>query len=121
MPRGAGGLLLPKDPEFREKYGPRGVLHSRADGRVENTGPLTSKADGDHRRGDLRPRHPVHRRGRGPGHAVLRLVQHHRMHVWTHLKKETVGRTGVGLYPDGMVEHDDMVGALLGRLEELGI
>ena len=32
-----------------------------------------------------------------------------RMHVWTRLKKEAQGRTGIGLYPDGMVEHDDHV------------
>ena len=36
-----------------------------------------------------------------------------RMHVWTRLKKESVGRTGIGLYPDGMVEHDDAVGKML--------
>jgi arylsulfatase len=36
-----------------------------------------------------------------------------RMHVWTHLKKESDGVTGVGLYPDGMVEHDKMVGQML--------
>jgi arylsulfatase len=29
------------------------------------------------------------------------------MHVWTHLKPEYQGKTGIGLYPDGMVEHDD--------------
>ena len=44
-----------------------------------------------------------------------------RMHVWTHLKKETDGRTGIGLYPDGMVEHDKMVGEMLKRLKDLGI
>jgi hypothetical protein len=33
----------PKDPEFRKKFGPRGVLHTWADGRSENTGPLTKK------------------------------------------------------------------------------
>ena len=44
-----------------------------------------------------------------------------RMHVWTHLKPSAEGRTGIGLYPDGMVEHDDMVGALLKRLDDLGI
>ena len=44
-----------------------------------------------------------------------------RMHVWTRLKKESVGRTGIGLYPDGMVEHDDMVGRALNKLDELGI
>ena len=44
-----------------------------------------------------------------------------RMHVWTHLKPESEGVTGVGLYPDGMVEHDGQVGQLLDKLEELGI
>jgi arylsulfatase len=43
------------------------------------------------------------------------------MHVWTRLKKESIGRTGVGLYPDGMVEHDDMVGKVLKKLDDLGI
>ncbi len=33
----------PKNPEFREKFGPRGVIHSYADGKVEDTGPLTKK------------------------------------------------------------------------------
>src|SRR5262249_59275711 len=42
-----------------------------------------------------------------------------RMHVWTHLKKESIGRTGVGLYADGMVEHDDMVGRLLAKIDAL--
>ena len=44
-----------------------------------------------------------------------------RMHVWTRLKEESVGRTGVGIYPDGMAEHDDHVGKLLAKLDELGI
>ena len=43
------------------------------------------------------------------------------MHVWTHLKKAAEGTTGIGIYPDGMVEHDDMVGALLKQLDDLGI
>ena len=43
------------------------------------------------------------------------------MHVWTHLKKSAEGRTGIGLYPDGMVEHDDMVGEVLKQLDDLGI
>ena len=44
-----------------------------------------------------------------------------RMHVWTHLKPSAEGRTGISVYADGMVEHDDMVGGLLKRLDELGI
>ena len=43
------------------------------------------------------------------------------MHVWTRLKPEAEGRTGIGLYPDGMVEHDDHVGLLLDKLDDLGI
>jgi len=33
----------PKSPEFRKKFGPRGVIHSYADGKIEDTGPLTKK------------------------------------------------------------------------------
>jgi len=43
------------------------------------------------------------------------------MHIWTHLKKESQGKTGLGVYPDGMVEHDAMVGQLLDKLHELGL
>jgi arylsulfatase len=43
------------------------------------------------------------------------------MHVWTRLKKEAVGRTGIGIYPDGMVEHDDHVGQLLKKIDDLGL
>ena len=43
------------------------------------------------------------------------------MHVWTRFKKEAQGRTGIGLYPDGMVEHDDHVGLILEKLDDLGI
>ena len=44
-----------------------------------------------------------------------------RMHIFTHLKKESEGKTGLGIYPDGMVEHDAMVGQLLDKLKELGL
>ena len=43
------------------------------------------------------------------------------MHIWTHLKPESEGKTGLGVYADGMVEHDAMVGQLLAKLEELGV
>jgi arylsulfatase len=43
------------------------------------------------------------------------------MHIWTHLKKESEGKTGLGVYPDGMVEHDGHVGKLLDKLDQLGI
>ena len=44
-----------------------------------------------------------------------------RMDVWTHLKEESKGKTGLGAYPDGMVEHDGHVGTLLDKLDHLGI
>jgi arylsulfatase len=44
-----------------------------------------------------------------------------RMHIFTHLKKESEGKTGLGVTPDGMVEHDGMVGQLLKKLDDLGI
>jgi arylsulfatase len=44
-----------------------------------------------------------------------------RMHIFTHLKKESDGKTGLGLYPDGMVETDGHVGQLLKTLEDLGV
>ena len=44
-----------------------------------------------------------------------------RMHIWTRLKPESQGKTGLGIYPDGMVEHDAEVGQLLKKLDDLGI
>jgi arylsulfatase len=44
-----------------------------------------------------------------------------RMHIFTHLKEESKGVTGLGTYADGMVEHDAMVGQLLDKLKELGL
>ena len=43
------------------------------------------------------------------------------MHIWTHLKPSSQGVTGLGIYPDGMVEHDGQVGEHLTKLDELGI
>jgi arylsulfatase len=44
-----------------------------------------------------------------------------RMHIFTHLKKESDGKTGLGIYADGMVEHDGHVGQVLAKLKELGL
>ena len=44
-----------------------------------------------------------------------------RMHIFTHLSPEAEGKTGLGIYADGMVEHDAQVGQLLDKLDELGI
>jgi arylsulfatase len=43
------------------------------------------------------------------------------MHIFTHLKPGSEGKSGLGVYADGMVEHDAQVGQLLDKLKELGI
>ena len=111
----------PKDPAFHKEFGPRGVLHSYADGKIEDTGPMTRKrmetADDEFTNGAIAFIEKAHKAGK-PFFVWLSAT---RMHVWTHLKEESEGVTGIGLYPDGMVEHDKAVGRVLAKLEELGI
>lgn len=115
----------PKDPGFKKKYGPRGVLHSwaNADGtqRIEDTGPLTRK-----RMETIDEEVHKHamafmdRQAQGEKPFFL-WYNSTRMHCWTHLKKDSYGKTGIGIYPDGMVEHDGFVGQVLKKLDDLGI
>ena len=115
----------PKNPEFKKKFGPRGVLHCKADGKggqtIEDTGPLTKKRmetmDEEITAGALDFIERQHKDGK----PFFCWWNSTKMHVWTHLKKECVGKTGLGVYPDGMVEHDRQVGQLLAKLDELGI
>lgn len=111
----------PKDPAFRETFGPRGVIRSSADGQIEDTGPMTRKrmetADDEFLAASV----DFIKRANDQEKPFFLWHNSTRMHVWTHLKEEAVGRTGIGLYPDGMAEHDDQVGVLLDLLDELGI
>ena len=111
----------PKDPEFKKKFGPRGVIRSYADGRIEDTGPLTIKrmetVDEEVTTAAL----DFMDRATAADKPFFLWWNSTRMHVWTHLKPESEGKTGLGVYADGMVEHDAMVGQLLAKLEELGI
>ncbi len=115
------GYYYPKDPEFKKKYGPRGVIHSFADGKVEDTGPLTRQRMETIDEEVHTEAMDFLERGVEAKKPVFLWYNTTRMHVFTHLKKESVGRTGIGLYPDGMVEHDDYVGKVLKKLEDLGI
>ena len=100
----------PKDPEFKKKFGPRGVIKSTADGKIEDTGPLTIKrmetVDDEVTAGAL----DFMERAKKADKPFFLWWNSTRMHVWTHLKKESEGKTGLGIYPDGMVEHDGHVG-----------
>ncbi|AYC32763.1 arylsulfatase [Pseudomonas cavernae] len=111
----------PKDPEFRKKYGPRGVVHSYADGKIEDTGPLTRKRMETIDEEFLQATESFIDKAHKTDKPFFVWFNSTRMHVWTHLKKESQGKTGIGLYPDGMVEHDGQIGQLLKKLDDLGI
>ena len=111
----------PKDPEFKKKFGPRGVIKSTADGKIEGTGPMTRKrmetADDKFTASAL----DFIERSVKADKPFFTWVTGTRMHIHTRLKEASIGKTGIGIYPDGMVEHDGHVGLLLDKLEELGV
>ena len=111
----------PKDPEFRRKFGPRGVIHSYADGKIEDTGPMTRKRMENADEEFLAAGMKFIDKAVKDDKPFFVWMSTTRMHVWTRLKPESQGVTGIGLYPDGMVEHDGHVGKLLDQLEELGV
>jgi arylsulfatase A-like enzyme len=111
----------PKDPQFRKKFGPRGVLHSFANGKIEDTGALTKKR-----------METIDEEVTGrcldfidKAHAAKRPFfvwwNSTHMHFRTHINRAMQGKSGQGFYNDAMVEHDEQVGVLLRKLDELGI
>ena len=111
----------PKDPKFREKFGPRGVIKSSADGKIEDTGPLTKKRMETVDDETLDVALNFIERAHEAGKPFYVWWNGTRMHFRTHVKKELRGISGQDEYADGMVEHDMHVGKLLDKLDELGI
>ena len=128
----------PKFPRFKEMFGPRGVFHCYAtdtvstlpdDGRFgkwgkqrcEDTGPLTKKRmetiDEEVLAQTMRFLDEKQKEGK-PWFVWFNTT---RMHIETHLKAESEGKTGLGVVPDGMVEHDGHIGQLLKKLAEMGV
>lgn len=127
----------PDNPLFAAQFGPRGVIHSFASdedddtedrryGRVgkqviEEQGPLTTEwmetIDEDLLDGAI----DFIDRAHAEDDPFFVWFCPTRMHIWTHLKEESEGVTGLGVQADGLVEHDGHVGQLLDHLDELGI
>ena len=127
----------PTNAAFFAKFGPRGVLHCFATDKddptvdprfgkvgkqtIEDTGPLSIKrmetVDDEFTAATIKFMEKAH----ADGKPFFVWWNASRMHIWTHLKASSVGKTGLGVYADGMVEHDAAVGELLGELKKLGI
>ena len=110
-------------PNFRERFGPRGVIHSYVDGRIEDTGPLTKKRMEtiddeivDAATDFIQKQHNA----AAPFFVWVNMTH---MHLRTHPKPESVGQAGrwQSPYHDTMIDHDAQVGTLLDLLDELGL
>jgi arylsulfatase len=110
-----------KDPALRKQFGPRGVIHSFADGRITDTGPLTKKRMETIDEEVTVKALDFMERAAKSNKPFFLWWNSTRMHVFTHLKAASEGKTGLGIYADGMVEHDGHVGQVLAKLKELGL
>jgi arylsulfatase A-like enzyme len=125
----------PKNADFKNKFGPRGVLKCTAGGSTKDdsrfgafgkqscvdTGPLTKKrmetVDDEFVGASL----DFMDRQAKSGKPFFAWINSSRIHINTHLKAESVGKTGLGLIADAMVEHDAHVGQILDKIEALGL
>ncbi|AZQ63273.1 arylsulfatase [Flammeovirga pectinis] len=111
----------PKDPEFKKKFGPRGVIHSYADGRISDTGPLTKKRMETIDNEILDATKVFIKSQVSTDKPFFVWFNTTRMHFKTHITKEEAGKTGQGFYADAMQAHDSVIGELLDFIEDLGI
>jgi arylsulfatase A-like enzyme len=128
----------PKNPTFHEKFGPRGVLRcvaltsdnpDSADPRFgawgkqkcEDTGPLTRERMQTVEEDLLQVSLDFMDKSAKSGKPFFLWHNTTRMHVWTRLSPQWENKSGYGLYADGMMELDWVVGQLLKKLDDLGI
>ena len=111
----------PTDPEFRKKFGPRGVIHSYADGKIEDTGPLTKKRMETIDDESIAAAEDFIERSVKADKPFFVWWNATRMHFRTHVKPENQGKSNISNYADGMIEHDRHVGQLLKKVDDLGI
>jgi len=114
-------------PEFKKKYGPRGVLHCWSDGKggqkIENTGPLTKKRMETIDEDFLAAAKKFIKAAHDAGEPFFVWFNTTHMHAWTHVKPESRGQSGrwQSEYHDVMIDHDKCIGEMLDFLDELGI
>ena len=127
----------PKDPKFHAMFGPRGVLDCKVsdvndtteDARFgemgkqvcKDTGPLTKKRMETVEEELLAASLDFMERSHKAGKPFFLWHNPTRMHIWTHLSDKWAGKSGYGLFADGMMELDYVVGELLKKLDDLGI
>src|SRR5271157_33450 len=115
----------PKNPEFKKRFGPRGVLHCWADGKggqkVTDTGPLTKKRmetiDDEVTEKALGFIDKNHKEGK----PFFLWYNTTAMHFRTHCAQKHKGKSGQGDYNDVMVAHDENIGTMLNKIDVLGI
>ncbi|TXL81537.1 arylsulfatase [Vineibacter terrae] len=116
--------FYPRDPEFRKRFGPRGVVRSSADGKIEDTGPLTRKRmetiDDETSAAAI----DFMQRQAKANRPFFCWFNSTRMHFRTHVReshRSPPGLTARTEYADGMVEHDATIGQILKAVDDLGI
>ncbi|NWK55127.1 arylsulfatase [Verrucomicrobiaceae bacterium N1E253] len=116
----------PKNPEFRKKFGPRGVIKSSADGKIEDTGPLTKKRMETVDDETVAAAIDFIRRANKAGKPWFVWWSGTRMHFRTHVSAEKMAaikkhNPKADEYTCGMIEHDMHIGEFLKVLDELKI
>jgi len=116
----------PTNPEFRKEFGPRGVIRSYADGRIEDTGPLTKKRMETIDDETVAAALDFIERAEKADKPWFVWWSGTRMHFRTHVSDERMASCKekyprADEYSCGMVEHDMHIGQFLKLLDDLGI
>ena len=114
-------MIMADGQTFKEKFGPRGVISSTADGKIEDTGPLTKKRMETIDDETVAAAKQWIIDQNDAGNPWFLWWSGTRMHFRTHVKEEIKGISGQDVYSDGMLEHDMHIGEFLTLLDELNI
>jgi arylsulfatase A-like enzyme len=115
--------LIKTDPAFQKAYSPRGVLHSYADGKIEDTGPLNTKRMETVDEETEGACETFIKKQVTDGKPFFVWMNFTHMHLFTHVSAAERGQSGMpdNEYADGMIQHDKDVGKLLDLLDQLKI